>query len=193
MKQSEGFIRLVPSAITLVTMFFSFWLLSLAMKSLPLGTVYTIWTGIGAVGTFVVGIVFLGEHLSVMRVLAAAFIVGGLVLMKIFTPSSLISTVNRSRISYSGHRFLPNLRAENRRLAFILKIPCQLGLCNTSFSHQPVLPLGGQNLELLQKCVSTRFFDYPKNTVMIFQVVWMRRYSVSSKVFFCCTQNMVYL
>jgi quaternary ammonium compound-resistance protein SugE len=53
------------------------------MRSLPLGTAYTIWTGIGAVGAFIVGIVFLGEQLSLVRLCAAVLIVGGLVLMKL--------------------------------------------------------------------------------------------------------------
>ncbi|MET4678769.1 quaternary ammonium compound efflux SMR transporter SugE [Stenotrophomonas rhizophila] len=88
MKQSEGFSRLVPSIITIVGMIFSFWLLSLAMKTLPLGTAYTIWTGIGAVGAFVLGIVFFGEQLSVVRVLAAGLIVSGLLLMKLASPSA---------------------------------------------------------------------------------------------------------
>ncbi len=83
MKQSHGFTRLVPSAITIVTMIASFGLLAVAMRSLPLGTAYTIWTGIGAVGAFVVGIVFLGEQVSPMRIGAAVLIVSGLVLMKL--------------------------------------------------------------------------------------------------------------
>lgn len=83
MKQSEGFSRLTPSIITLVTMIASFWLLSLAMRTLPLGTAYTIWTGIGAVGAFAIGITFLGEQVSAMRIAAAVLIVSGLVLMKL--------------------------------------------------------------------------------------------------------------
>jgi len=83
MKQSEGFSKLTPSIITLVTMIASFWLLSLAMRTLPLGTAYTIWTGIGAVGAFVIGITFLGEQGSAMRIAAAVLIVSGLVLMKL--------------------------------------------------------------------------------------------------------------
>lgn len=86
MKQSEGFTRLVPSVITLVTVAASFGLLALAMKTLPLGTAYAIWTGIGALGAFVVGVVVLGEPLGVGRVLAAALIVAGLVLMKLSSP-----------------------------------------------------------------------------------------------------------
>jgi len=83
MKQSEGFTRLTPTLITLAGMIASFWLLAVAMRSLPLGTAYTIWTGIGAVGAFVVGIVFLGEQISVTRISAAVLIVSGLVLMKL--------------------------------------------------------------------------------------------------------------
>ena len=82
MKQSEGFTRLVPSVVTIVMMAASFGLLSFAMRSIPLGTAYTIWTGIGAVGAFVVGIVVLGEHVNPTRILAALLIVSGLVLMK---------------------------------------------------------------------------------------------------------------
>ena len=86
MKQSEGFTRLWPTVVTLVAMLVSFGLLSWAMRSLPLGTAYTVWTGIGAVGAFVVGIVFLGETVSAPRVTAALLIVGGLVLMKLSSP-----------------------------------------------------------------------------------------------------------
>ncbi|MDF2900643.1 MAG: QacE family quaternary ammonium compound efflux transporter [Phenylobacterium sp.] len=86
MKQSQGFTRLAPTAITLVTMIASFGLLSMAMRTLPLGTAYTIWTGIGAVGAFVVGVAVLGEQLSLMRVLAAVLIVSGLVMMKLSSP-----------------------------------------------------------------------------------------------------------
>ena len=83
MKKSEGFTQLTPSLITLVAMAASFGLLALAMRSLPLGTAYTIWTGIGAVGAFILGIVVLGEAATPMRLIAAALIVSGLVLMKL--------------------------------------------------------------------------------------------------------------
>lgn len=83
MKQSEGFSKLGPSVITIVAMIASFALLSISMRSLPLGTAYTIWTGIGAVGAFVVGVVLLGEQLTLMRIGAALLIVSGLVLMKL--------------------------------------------------------------------------------------------------------------
>jgi len=85
MKQSNGFTRLMPTVITIVTMIGSFGLLSVAMRTLPLGTAYTIWTGIGAVGAFVVGIMVLGEAVSPMRVMAAVLIVSGLVMMKLAT------------------------------------------------------------------------------------------------------------
>lgn len=87
MKQSDGFTRLTPTIVTFVTMFASFALLSYSMKSLPLGTAYTVWTGIGAVGAFAVGVAVLGEALSPMRVVAAVLIVSGLVLMKLASPN----------------------------------------------------------------------------------------------------------
>lgn len=82
MKLSEGFSRLGPSIVTLVAMFASFALLSVSMRSLPLGTAYTVWTGIGALGAFIVGVAVLGEPLTPGRVLAGLLIVSGLVLMK---------------------------------------------------------------------------------------------------------------
>jgi quaternary ammonium compound-resistance protein SugE len=86
MKQSEGFTRLWPTVVTLFAMLVSFGLLSWSMRMLPLGTAYTIWTGIGAVGAFVVGIVILGESASPARLVAAGMIVGGLLLMKLSPP-----------------------------------------------------------------------------------------------------------
>lgn len=83
MKMSEGFSKLIPSIITLIFMILSFVLLAYAMRTLPLGTAYTIWTGIGAVGSFLLGIFILGEPASAMRMLAAVLIISGLVLMKI--------------------------------------------------------------------------------------------------------------
>jgi quaternary ammonium compound-resistance protein SugE len=85
MKQSYGFTRLVPSIITFVALAMSLGLLSWSMRSLPLGTAYTVWTGIGAFGAFLVGIIALGESVSLMRLVAAALIVSGLLLMKLST------------------------------------------------------------------------------------------------------------
>jgi quaternary ammonium compound-resistance protein SugE len=87
MKKSEGFTILVPSVITIVAMIASFALLSIAMKTLPLGTAYTIWTGIGAIGAFIVGISVLGEQASVTRLVAAGLILSGLVTMKLASDS----------------------------------------------------------------------------------------------------------
>ncbi|MDX9859435.1 MAG: multidrug efflux SMR transporter [Rhodospirillales bacterium] len=83
MKQSAGFTRPWPSVFTVLTMVVSFVLLAWAMRSLPLGTAYAVWTGIGTVGAFVVGIVLLGGAASGMRIIAALLIVGGLVLMNV--------------------------------------------------------------------------------------------------------------
>jgi quaternary ammonium compound-resistance protein SugE len=83
MKQSHGFTRLGPSVVTIAGMLVSFGLLAWAMRVLPLGTAYTIWTGIGAIGAFVVGVAVLGEPLTLLRASAALLIVGGLVLMKL--------------------------------------------------------------------------------------------------------------
>ncbi len=82
MKLSQGFTRPGPTVVTLIAMVASFGLLSISMRTLPLGTAYTVWTGIGAVGAFFVGIIVLGESLSPIRALAALLIVSGLVLMK---------------------------------------------------------------------------------------------------------------
>ena len=83
MKMSEGFTRLTPSVVTIVFMILSVVLLSMSMRTLPLGTAYTIWTGIGAIGSFVVGIIILNEPITAMRMIAAVLIVSGLVLMKL--------------------------------------------------------------------------------------------------------------
>jgi len=86
MKLSHGFTRPWPTAIMAVTMAGSVALLALAMRTLPLGTAYTIWTGIGAVGAFVLGIAVLGEEASPARIVAALLIVSGLVTMKLASP-----------------------------------------------------------------------------------------------------------
>lgn len=83
MKLSEGFTRLVPSLVTIGAMLLSFWLLAAAMRTIPLGTAYTMWTGIGAVGAFLVGVFALAESVNPMRIAAALLIVAGLVLMQL--------------------------------------------------------------------------------------------------------------
>lgn len=83
MKESHGFTKLVPSVLTIVLMIISFALLSFSMKSLPLGTAYAIWTGIGAVGSFAVGIWLLGESTNPMRLVSVGLIVLGLIGLKL--------------------------------------------------------------------------------------------------------------
>ena len=83
MKMSEGFTRLTPSVVTIVFMILSVVLLSISMRTLPLGTAYTVWTWIGAMGSFILGIMVLNEPMTAMRMIAAVLIVSGLVLMKL--------------------------------------------------------------------------------------------------------------
>ena len=82
MKQSEGFTRPGMSVITIIAMLASFGLLATAMKTLPLGTAYAVWTGIGAIGAFILGIMVLDESASASRVFAAMLIVAGILLLK---------------------------------------------------------------------------------------------------------------
>jgi quaternary ammonium compound-resistance protein SugE len=86
MKQSDGFTKTLPTILTLVAAAASFALLSVSIKTLPLGTAYVVWTGVGAVGAFVIGIAVLGEQASIMRIAAGSLIVAGLVMMKLSTP-----------------------------------------------------------------------------------------------------------
>jgi quaternary ammonium compound-resistance protein SugE len=83
MKQSDGFTRLIPTTVTIMAMVASFGLLAAAMRSLPLGTAYMIWTGIGAIGAFAVGILMLGEMVSPMRIASAILVVTGIIMMKL--------------------------------------------------------------------------------------------------------------
>jgi quaternary ammonium compound-resistance protein SugE len=87
MKLSDGFTRFWPAVLTLAAMAVSFALLAWSMRTLPLGTAYTIWTGIGATGAFILGVLVLGEAASPLRILAAALIVSGIALMKLASPS----------------------------------------------------------------------------------------------------------
>jgi len=85
MKQSDGFTRLWPSVATLAFMGASFGLLALAMKSLPMGSAYMVWTGIGAVGTVILGIALFGEAATVARLACVGLIVAGIVGLKVVT------------------------------------------------------------------------------------------------------------
>ena len=87
LKYTEGFTRLWPSVITAAGMVISLYLLSIALKQLPIGTAYAVWTGIGAVGTALIGIFFLGEPKDIARILSILLIVAGIVGLKIFSPA----------------------------------------------------------------------------------------------------------
>ena len=83
LKYSEGFSKLWPSVITVIAMVSSIYLLALALKELPIGVAYSIWTGIGAVGTLIVGILYFGDSASIWRLLSASLIVIGIVGLKL--------------------------------------------------------------------------------------------------------------
>jgi quaternary ammonium compound-resistance protein SugE len=87
MKQSQGFTRVAATVVTLVAALVSFVLLSISMRTLPLGTAYTVWTGIGTLGAFLAGVIVLGEPLTLGRITAAVLIVAGLILMKLSSAS----------------------------------------------------------------------------------------------------------
>jgi quaternary ammonium compound-resistance protein SugE len=85
LKYTEGFTRLVPSVLTLAAMLISIILLGLALKTLPVGTAYAVWTGIGAVGTAILGIVLLGDPATAARIGSISLIVAGIVGLKLVT------------------------------------------------------------------------------------------------------------
>jgi quaternary ammonium compound-resistance protein SugE len=86
LKQTAGFTRLWPSVFTVVAMTGSVLLLGLALRHLPLGTAYAVWTGIGTVGTAIVGMAVLGEPAGALRLLSIALIVAGIAGLKLLTP-----------------------------------------------------------------------------------------------------------
>ena len=86
LKYTEGFTRLWPSVLTLLAMGISIGLLGLAMKTLPVGTAYAVWVGVGAVGTAILGIVLLGEPASAGRLISLGLIVAGIVGLKLASP-----------------------------------------------------------------------------------------------------------
>jgi quaternary ammonium compound-resistance protein SugE len=87
LKYTEGFSRLVPSVLTAGAMIVSVVLLGIALKTLPVGTGYAVWTGIGAVGTAILGIILFGESMEPMRLASIALIVAGIVGLKLATPA----------------------------------------------------------------------------------------------------------
>ena len=87
LKYTEGFTRLWPTVGTVLAMILSIALLGLAMKTLPVGTAYAVWTGVGAVGTVVLGIILLGEPATAGRLISLGLIVAGIVGLKLVTPA----------------------------------------------------------------------------------------------------------
>jgi len=87
LKYSEGFTRLWPSLATAVAMAASLWLLSIAMKALPLGTAYAVWVGVGAAGTVILGIVLLGEPANPGRLISVGLILAGIIGLKLASPA----------------------------------------------------------------------------------------------------------
>jgi quaternary ammonium compound-resistance protein SugE len=87
LKYTDGFTRLWPTIWTVLSMGISFWLLGLAMKSLPVGTAYAVWVGVGAVGTVVLGIMLFGEPANAARLVSVALIVAGIIGLKLATPA----------------------------------------------------------------------------------------------------------
>ncbi len=88
LKYTAGFTRVVPSVITIAAMIGSVWLLALALKSIPVGTGYAVWTGIGAVGTAILGIVIFGEAVNAARIACIALIVAGIFGLKFLSGES---------------------------------------------------------------------------------------------------------
>lgn len=87
LKYTEGFARPGPTVLTVGAMVVSIVLLGIALKSLPVGTGYAVWTGIGAVGTAILGIILFGESMAPMRLASIALIVAGIVGLKLATPA----------------------------------------------------------------------------------------------------------
>lgn len=85
LKYSDGFTKLIPTIFTIFTMIISFYLLSLALKALPIGTAYAVWVGIGTVGTVIAGIILFGESMTLIRVISILFILIGIVGLKFTT------------------------------------------------------------------------------------------------------------
>lgn len=87
LKYTEGFTKLTPSILTVSAMTISFWLLSIALKSIPVGTAYAVWTGIGAVGVTIMGMVLFDESRDLIRVICLLLIVTGILGLKLFSSS----------------------------------------------------------------------------------------------------------
>lgn len=87
LKYTDGFTRFWPTLWTVLAMIASVWLLGIAMKDLPVGTAYSVWVGVGAVGTVILGIVLLDEPANAARLISIALIVAGIIGLKLATPA----------------------------------------------------------------------------------------------------------
>jgi quaternary ammonium compound-resistance protein SugE len=86
LKYTEGFTRLWPTVWTMLAMIISLWLLGIALKTLPVGTAYSVWVGVGAVGTVILGIGLLGEPANAARLISVGLIIAGIIGLKLATP-----------------------------------------------------------------------------------------------------------
>ena len=109
LKYTDGFTRPLPTVLTVAAMAISLGLLGLAMKELPLGTAYAIWTGVGAVGTVIAGIILFGESMALFRLASVALIIAGLVGLK-------VSAVGTGRLKPSVY-FKPTAQPTSNRPA----------------------------------------------------------------------------
>ena len=87
LKYTDGFTRLWPTIWTGLAMIISLWLLGIALKTLPVGTAYSVWVGVGAVGTVILSIVLLEESANAARLISVALIIGGIIGLKLATPN----------------------------------------------------------------------------------------------------------
>jgi quaternary ammonium compound-resistance protein SugE len=85
LKYTDGFTKLTPSILTILSMLVSIWLLSISLKTLPLGTAYAIWVGIGTVGTVIAGIILFNDSINLLRIISILFIILGIIGLKITT------------------------------------------------------------------------------------------------------------
>ena len=103
LKYSLGFTKILPSLLTIIGMLTSFYFLSLSLKSLPLGTAYAVWTGIGTVGTVVLGVILFKEPIDIMRIICVVLIVSGIISTKSLT---LTSSGMSHMLSHSSFIFM---------------------------------------------------------------------------------------
>jgi quaternary ammonium compound-resistance protein SugE len=87
LKYTDGFSRPIPSLLTILALVISMWALSIAMKTIPVGTAYAVWTGIGAVGVSVLGMVLFGESRELVRLVFLTAIIGGVIGLSLVTPA----------------------------------------------------------------------------------------------------------